>query len=94
MASFDGAEICELAGLYIQSNLENMLPKTNFGLYRYDGLIFLRNLTGLQMDKKRKTIIKIFNEIGFSIDIQTNLKDVDFLNLTLNLLEMVLIVHT
>ena len=29
----DGAEICELAGLYIQSNLENILPKTNFGLY-------------------------------------------------------------
>ena len=33
MGSFDGAEICELVGLYIQSNLENILPKTNFGLY-------------------------------------------------------------
>ena len=29
------------------------------------------------MDKKRKTIIKIFKDIGFSIDIQTNLKEVD-----------------
>ena len=85
MGSFDGAEICELVGLYIQSNLENILPKTNFGLYRDHELILLRNLNGQQMDKKRKTIIKIFKDIGFSIDIQTNLKEVDFLDVTLNL---------
>ena len=34
------------------------------------------------MDKKRKTIIEIFKGIGFSIDIQTNLKEVDFLDVT------------
>ena len=85
MGSFDGAEISKLVGLYIQSNLENILPKTNFGLYRDDGLILLRNLNGQQMDKKRKAIIKIFKDIGFSIDIQTNLKEVDFLDVTLNL---------
>ena len=85
MGSFDGAEICELVGLYIQSNLENILPKTNFGLYRDDGLILLRNLNGQQMDKKRKAIIKIFKDIGFSIDIQTNLKEVAFLDVTLKL---------
>ena len=85
MGSFDGAEICELVGLYIQSNLENILPKTNFGLYRDHELILLRNLNGQQMDKKRKTIIKIFKGIGFSIDIQASLKEIDFLNVTLNL---------
>ena len=37
------------------------------------------------MDKKRKTIIKISKDIGFSIDIQTNLKTVDFLEVTLDL---------
>ena len=35
--------------------------------------------------KRRKTIIKIFKDIGFNIDIQTNLKEVDFLDVTLNL---------
>ena len=85
MGSFDGAEICEVVALYIQSNLENILPKTNFGLYRDDGLIFLRNLNSQQMNKKRKAIIKIFKDIGFSIDIQTNLEEVDFLEVTLNL---------
>ena len=67
--SFDSAEICELVGLYIQSNLENILPKTNFGLYRDDGLILLRNLNSQQMDKERKIIIKFFEYIGFSIDV-------------------------
>ena len=30
MGSFDGTEICELVGLYIQSNIENILPKIDF----------------------------------------------------------------
>ena len=40
--SFGGAEICKLAGIYIQSNLDNILLKTNFGLCRDDGLILLK----------------------------------------------------
>ena len=36
MGSFDGAEICDLVGLNIQSNLENILPTTNFG---YTGMM-------------------------------------------------------
>ena len=83
MGRFDNAEICELNGL--QSNLESILPKTNFGLYRDDGLILLRNLNGQQMDRKGKTIIIIFKDIGFSTDSQANLKEVDFLDVTLNL---------
>ena len=35
------------------------------------------------MEKKRKTIIKISKDIGFSIDVQTNLKEVDFLDVTI-----------
>ena len=71
MGSFDGTKICELVGLYIHSNLGNMLPKTNFVLCRDDGLILLRNQ---QMDKKKKTSIKTFKDIGFSICIQTSHK--------------------
>ena len=40
MGSFDGAEMCEIVGLYIQLNLENVLTKTNFGLHRDDKLFF------------------------------------------------------
>ena len=37
------------------------------------------------MDKKRKTIITVLKDIGLSIDIPGNLKEVDFLDVTLNL---------
>ena len=63
-------------------NLENMLRKTKFGLYQDDGLILLKNLNGQQMDKKKKTIIKIFRDLRFSIDIKTNLKEVASLEST------------
>ena len=66
-------------------NLENMLRKTKFGLYQDDGLILLKNLNGQQMDKKKKTIIKIFRDLRFSIDIKANLKEVHFLDVALNL---------
>ena len=57
MGCFDGAEICELVGLYIQSNLENILPKTNFGLYRDERLILLRNLNYSQTILTKKFLI-------------------------------------
>ena len=65
MGSFDGAETCELVGLYIQSKLEKVLPKSNFGLYRDDGLDLLRNLNGQDTDKVSKNIIRVFKDFGF-----------------------------
>ena len=50
MGSFDGTEIYELVGLYIQSKLEKIFPKSKFGLHRDDGLALLRNLNWQQSD--------------------------------------------
>ena len=36
MGSFDGAEVCELVGLYLLSQLQHL--DMNVGLYRDDGL--------------------------------------------------------
>ena len=47
-------------------------------------LALLRNLNGQQTDKVRKNI-RIFEDIGFSLEIETNLKEVDFLDVSLNL---------
>ena len=85
MGSVDGTEICELVGLYIQSKLEKTIPKSNFGLCRDDGLALLRNHNGQQTDKVRKNIIGVFKDIGFSLEIQTNLPEEDFLDVSLNL---------
>ena len=62
MPSYDSAEISELIELYIQSNLEIIFPKTNYGLYQDDGLILLRNLNDQQMEKKTKTNITVFKD--------------------------------
>ena len=85
MGSFSGAEICELVGLYIQSKLEKILPKSNFGLYWDDGLALLRNFNGQKTDRVRKNVIGVFKDIGFSFEIETNLKEVDFIEVSLNL---------
>ena len=46
-------------GLHIQSKLEKILPKSNFGLYRDDGLAaLLKNLNGQKTDKVRKNILE------------------------------------
>ena len=85
MGSYDGAELCELIGIYIQSLLTNILSKNNTGLYRDDGLFILRKINKQQTDRMRKKIISIFKNIYFQIEIVTNLTEVDFPNVTFNL---------
>ena len=89
MGSFDGAKFCELIGISIQSLLTDsieLITKENIGLYRDDGLILLRNINSQQTDRLRKRIIKKFQSIGFKIEIVTNLQEVDFLDVTFNLI--------
>ena len=86
MGSCDGAEVCELVGAFILSKLENIIGKKNKGLYRDDGLVVLRNTNAWGIDKIRKIIIKLFKDVGFQLEIKTNLKQVAFLDVTFNLI--------
>ena len=85
MGSYDGAEICDLVGLFILSNLSELLEKRDIGLYRDDGLMILRNKRGRATDKVRKDVIQVFKNNNFQIEIETGLKIVNFLDVTLNL---------
>ena len=85
MGSFDGAEICELVGLFILSKLSDIIPHNNFGLYRDDGLAIIKNASGPKMDQIRKKITKVFQSLGLNITTDTNLFQTDFLDVTLNL---------
>ena len=82
MGSYDGAETCELVGLYILSQLEHL--DINVGLYRDDGLA-ISNKTPKQTEKIKKEICRIFKENGLAITIEANKKVVDFLDITLEL---------
>ena len=85
MGSYDGAEVCELVGLFILNELKKEVKKEDIGLYRDDGLLVLKHEDGQKSDKLRKNIIQIFKNIGFEIEIKVKLKIVDFLDITLNL---------
>ena len=85
MGAYDGAEICELVGLYALSALKNKINTESLGLYRDDGLATLRRSSGSRADRARKDLIKVFHEMGLKITVQTNLKCVDYLDVTLNL---------
>ena len=57
MGSYDGAEVCEIVGLFMLDMLSKLLEKNSIGLYRDDGFSIFRNYNGHQNDKVRKEII-------------------------------------
>ena len=86
MGSFDGAEVCDLIGLYILHILSTKYGKSLSGLYRDDGLACLENISGPQAYRIRKDFIYIFRkEFQLSVVCEANLKIVNFLDVTLNL---------
>ena len=45
MGSYDGAETCELIGIYILDGVKSIIPKEDVGLYRDDGLAVIHKTT-------------------------------------------------
>ena len=62
------------------------MAKKNTGLFRDDRFKVLRNMNARRADKMRTIIIKIFKEVGYQLEIKTNFKKVEFLEVTLNLI--------
>ena len=100
MGSYDGAEVCEIVGLFLLSLLENLQQKENLkkilnlqsvenvfvssGIYRDDALMAV-NLTNRQAENLKKEICKIFKDLGLQITIEPNKKVVNFLDVTFDL---------
>ena len=62
MGNYDGAELCKLIGIYIQSLLTDILSKDNMGLYRDEGLFILRKINNKQIEQERKD--SVFSKIS------------------------------
>ena len=62
MGSFDGAEVCELVGLYLLDQLSHLTGKDNTGLYRDDGLAAIRCSSARRFDVLRKDITEFFEQ--------------------------------
>ena len=82
MGSWDGAEVCELVGLYLLSQLTHL--KISVCLYRDDGLA-VSALKPRQAELEKKKICKIFKDNGLNITIEANVKSVNFLDVNFNL---------
>ena len=53
MGAYDGAEICELVGIFMLSLLSKKFSFNNIGLYRDDELSVFRNISRRQVEKKK-----------------------------------------
>ena len=70
MGAYDGAEVCELVGLYLLSLLA-ALPYGKAVQYRDDGLMLLR-ASSRQAEVKKKEVAAILKSTGISITISAN----------------------
>ena len=61
MGTFDGAEVCELFGIFMLSLLSKHINRNHFGLYRVDGLAILKNNSSSEAEKFKKKFQKLFN---------------------------------
>ena len=64
MGSYDGAEICELVGLFILNHLGKSFGKENIGLYRDNGLAIFKNKSARLADKQEKNFTKHSNNLA------------------------------
>ena len=88
MGAFDGAECCEIVGIYLLKKMtsgENAIfPKSNCGLYRDDGLAILETGT-TNAHKVKLKLEELYKEEGLKIKVKANLITTDFLYVKLNL---------
>ena len=61
------------------------------GLYRDDDLRIFKNMSGPEVERKKKELFKIFKNNGLSITVKSNLKIACFLDMHFDLVKYLLI---
>ena len=83
--SYDGAESTDLVGLFLLHKLEEVEEMDN-GLYR-DDMLAVTKLKGKKAEKLKQKISNIFKAYGLTVKVEVNKKVVNYLNVTLSLLD-------
>ena len=68
---------------YNLHKLSSAYPNGSVGLYRDDGLAVFKNMNARSGDKSRKVFCQILDDLGLKITVQSNLKVVNYLDVTL-----------
>ena len=71
--------------IYILNKLSNIIDKDSNGLYRDYGLGIFESLSGAQIERRKKNIIKVFKESVLLIIVTANIISVDFLDVAFKL---------
>ena len=79
MGIYHWDDVCEIVGLFLLNNLGNEFDKNSVGLYRHDGPALFKNINNHRADKIRKEFHELFKGNGLSLDIECNLKTVNYL---------------
>ena len=85
MDAFVGCEICELVCLLIIHGMKDSFPQLDFGLFRDDSISGYNKIPGPHLTKLRKDIEAFFKTLSLKITIETILRIVDFLDVTLDM---------
>ena len=84
VGAYDSAQVADLIGISILDTLGRIFNLEQVGLYRDDGNIFILDSNGPKTFKIQKKIIRAFKLLVQRIQMASNLKIVDFLDVTLN----------
>ena len=84
MGAWDGAESCDIVGLYILDQLKNRIKGFENGVYRDDALGVVET-TNRNAEKIRQKIVVIMKDMGLKITSKANMKTVEFLDVTFDL---------
>ena len=82
--SFSGAEVCELVGLFLLSQITEIVPSHLVGIYRDDG-VMITDARPRSAEKLKKQLCEIFSRNGLSLEAQANVKIINFLDVTFDL---------
>ena len=85
MGGKDSAQISDIIGLYILDCLGRVVTREHVGIYRDDGLMYIPNSNGPKTNQIHKKIQKVFDYIGFKVEISSNIRSANFLDVTFNL---------
>ena len=85
MRTYDWVEICELVGISLLNKVSDLINKNNVRLYRDDGLTVFKNKSGQQLEKMKNNLQKLLKDFALKVIIESNLKIVNYLDVTLNL---------
>ena len=84
MGSYDGAESCEIVGLYILNKIGPIFGQDKVGLYRDDGLA-VTTKSARQIEKIQQKLHQQFKKIKLNITVEKDLTSTDFLDVQLDL---------